>query len=835
MSASFLEKFKYRGASTEKSDGKTQNGHASNAENGGKRRNDPSTTECERLLEELQLRYSNVDKMLIQDMLVLHNWDREAAQKQLDIEHPVPKLAIADSGLDRNHSDDEEKPADGEESMLKKAQPGGVVLQKGRNTHKYAAINAAQRNEPAMSEGDANDDGDEIVRRRKKGKKSNFRKRARFEFSDDDNDEDESAAKKEKVYNNSDSDSEEEYIRPVSAEVTSIRKQVVDFLNEATRLEMEAVPTCSSKRVEKILSLRPIASYAEAVSGMSSTPGLSPEILNEIQSFLASRNIVTKLMNSCEGLVREMKSQVERIQQLKDMKVKEQPKIISEHLKLAPHQLIGINWMALLYEKGLNGILADEMGLGKTIQVVIYSGPQEDRKSLRLDVVNGRLSMNVILATYNTLASTPEDRGFFKKMEFVYAVFDEAHMLKNMNSQRFQNLIQIRSAFKLMLTGTPLQNNLIELMSLLTFTMPHLFSSKAHHMKSLFKGAKAVGGEETARTRYERERIKQAKAIMQPFVLRRLKADVLVNLPTKHDYLEKVEMTETQKQLYKKTVAAFKRSKAERRLEEDVNSEGSVLMQLRKAANHPLLLRTHYDDGRLRKIAEIICKQPSHHASTVPLVMEDMQMMSDFELHQLCIQFGKCLKKHLLPDEAIANSGKFLYLRKLIPSELARKNRVLIFSQFTMMLDIIERFLYIEGYNYLRIDGSTPVSDRQDLIDAFINDESIPVFLLSTKACGLGINLTAANVVVLHDIDFNPYNDKQAEDRCHRIGQTREVHIYRLVSKDTIEEGMHAVAQEKLLLEQRITANDNDATKEDQAVLGTLLKRALASDDGDDG
>ncbi|XP_022700088.1 SWI/SNF-related matrix-associated actin-dependent regulator of chromatin subfamily A containing DEAD/H box 1 homolog isoform X1 [Varroa jacobsoni] len=909
MSASFLEKFKYRGSSPGKSDDEKQtNVHASNGKDISGNRDYPTSAECESLLEQFQLKwvlshsskkalsnifitgthrikYPNIDKMVIQDTLISHNWNREAAQKQLDMDHPLPKLAyVGDAGpahdgpLDGNRQNE-----DGEATVLKKVQTVGraSMIIKGKNTHKYAAINAAQRDGQPLSGDNQDNDGDDIiVRKKKKNQKTkDTRKRARFEFSDDDGDKDEVAAKREKIYNSSDSDSESEQKYAVTTEVANVRKQVVDFLNDAPPLELGSVPTCSNKRIEKILSVRPFSTYAEAVSAMTSTPGLSPEILNEVQSFLASRNIVAKLMSSCEGLVREMKVQVETIQQLKEMKIKQQPKSVSDHLKLAPHQLIGINWMALLYEKGLNGILADEMGLGKTIQVVtfltwllergekgphlvvvpsstldnwhrefstwcpqlkvvIYSGPQEDRKALRLDVVNGRLSMNVILATYNTLASTPEDRGFFKKLQFVYAIFDEAHMLKNMNSQRFQSLIQIASSFKLMLTGTPLQNNLIELMSLLTFTMPHLFCNKTTHMKSLFKGSKTSGGEETARNVYERERIKQAKAIMQPFVLRRLKADVLGNLPTKHDNLEKVEMVEIQKQLYKKTVTAFKRSKAERRLDEDVNAEGSVLMQLRKAANHPLLLRTHYSDNRLRQMAKIICKQPSHKESTVSLVFEDMQVMSDFQLHSLCLQFGNCLKEYLLPDETITNSGKFKYLQEFIPSQLKQNNRILIFSQFTMMLDIIEKFLYIEKYNYLRIDGSTPVSDRQDLIDAFVNDENIPIFLLSTKACGLGINLTAANVVVLHDIDYNPYNDKQAEDRCHRIGQTREVHIYRLISKETIEEAMFAVAQKKLRLEQRITTDDGEGTKDeaqqDKAVLGQLLKRALGEDDQDE-
>ncbi|XP_028968151.1 SWI/SNF-related matrix-associated actin-dependent regulator of chromatin subfamily A containing DEAD/H box 1 [Galendromus occidentalis] len=795
-----------------------------------------SASDDEKVLQNFQRRFSDIDKMEIQDCLVRHNWDKEAAMKELDSEY----MKLVDKNKAKSTS---VSPITVSHNTAKLAHKRPT---KAKNSHKYAAINAAQRVETNTPSSPP----------------KRF-KRARFADSDD---EDESATKRDKVYMSSDSESEDERLAQPSSELAKIRKQVLEFLNEATEMELEAVPNLSKKRVEKILSMRPFSSYEATVKAMKSTSGLTPDILNNVQSFLSSRNIIAKLMTSCDGIVKQMRHQVERLHDKSTMSIRQQPSILSSHLKLAPHQLIGVNWMSLLHEKKLNGILADEMGLGKTIQVVaflahllekniqgphlivvpsstldnwhrefttwcptlkvvIYSGPQEDRKILRLDTVNNRISFNVIITTYNTLSSTPEDRGFFKKMQFTYAVFDEAHMLKNMMTQRYQSLMQINSNYKMMLTGTPLQNNLIELMSLLTFTMPNLFANKRDHMTSLFKGAKAGGDGDSARNKFERERINQAKSIMQPFVLRRLKSDVLNNLPTKHDVTEHVPLTEPQQKLYKKLVTSFKKTKVERR-EDDVNSEGSVLMQLRKAANHPLLMRTFYDDKKLARMAKIICKQRSHRDSSVECVIEDMEVMSDFELNALCGEFGECLDEFLLPDTLILDSGKFKHLQSLIKEHLEKKNRILIFSQFTMVLDIVEKFLHILKYNYLRIDGSTPVSDRQDMIDMFSNDETIPIFLLSTKACGLGINLTAANVVILHDIDFNPYNDKQAEDRCHRIGQTREVHIHRLVAKGTIEEAMHSIAQEKLKLEKRVTAEEDQ--NEEKVTMMKLLKQALA-------
>merc|ERR1719166_515277 len=156
-----------------------------------------------------------------------------------------------------------------------------------------------------------------------------------------------------------------------------------------------------------------------------------------------------------------------------------------------------------------------------------------------------------------------------------------------------------------------------------------------------------------------------------------------------------------------------------------------------------------------------------------------------------------------------------------------------------MVLDIMEQYLRIRGHKYLRLDGSTAVQERQAMIDTFNTDDSYFIFLLSTKAGGLGINLTAANTVILHDLDFNPYNDKQAEDRCHRLGQTKEVKIVRFTSEDTIEEGIHQVALEKLKLEQDVTGEtENDSKKKKdvarllKTALGVELKEKLIGDVG---
>ena len=269
-----------------------------------------------------------------------------------------------------------------------------------------------------------------------------------------------------------------------------------------------------------------------------------------------------------------------------------------------------------MHKQSLNGILADEMGLGKTIQtiaflahlkemgeegphlivvpsstlenwrkelelwapdikIVTYWGAQDERRHLRLQLVQDELDYDVILTTYNMVVSSPEDRVLFKKMEFCYVVFDEAHMLKNMASQRYEQLMKIRCSRKLLLTGTPLQNNLVELMSLLIFVMPGMFAKRKDQLKRMFSlFPKSQDDTERcqkilflqiffcnfsiSRTHYEKDRIAHAKRIMKPFFLRRLKVDVLTDLPNKVASVERVPMSQRQSELYYQLVTDYK-------------------------------------------------------------------------------------------------------------------------------------------------------------------------------------------------------------------------------------------------------------------------------------
>ncbi|CAN0060314.1 unnamed protein product [Bubo scandiacus] len=638
--------------------------------------------------------------------------------------------------------------------------------------------------------------------------------------------------------------------------------KILSFLQDASPSELTLIPQCSQKKAQKIIALRPFNSWEALFTKMTKTTGLSEDIVWNCKILLKERDVVLKLMNKCEDISNKLTKQVTRITEDGGCGWNiEQPSILNQSLELKPYQKIGLNWLALLHKHGLNGILADEMGLGKTIQaiaflaylyqegnrgphlivvpastldnwirevnlwcpelnVLFYYGSQEDRKHLRMDINNKVVDFNVIVTTYNCAISSSDDRGLFRRLKLNYAIFDEGHMLKNMSSVRYQHLMTINAKNRLLLTGTPVQNNLLELMSLLNFVMPHMFSSSTSEIRRMFSSKTKSAEEQSI---YEKERIAHAKQIIKPFILRRVKDEVLKQLPPKKDLIELCAMSENQEQLYCDLLNKLKKTINSNEKNSDM---GNVMMQLRKMANHPLLHRQHYTTDKLRAMSMLMLKEPTHCDANPDLIFEDMTVMTDFELHLLCKQYSHVSDFKLDMDQ-ILDSGKFRALERILSDLKEKGDRVVLFSQFTMMLDILEVFLKHWQHRYIRLDGKTQISDRIHLIDQFNTDMGIFVFLLSTKAGGLGINLTSANVVILHDIDCNPYNDKQAEDRCHRVGQTREVKVIKLISKGTIEESMLKISQQKLKLEQDMTAADSGEEGTIPADIATLLKASL--------
>lgn len=458
-----------------------------------------------------------------------------------------------------------------------------------------------------------------------------------------------------------------------------------------------------------------------------------------------------------------------------------------------------------------------------------YYGSQAERRSLRIQWGKGGLEgVDVLLTTYHMVASTPEERKMFRVTKMHYVIFDEAHMLKNMTTQRYIQLATINAECRLLLTGTPLQNNLLELMSLLCFVMPSMFANNTEDIKNLFQKTKQVKGEEL--TEFEKNQIEQAKQIMKPFLLRRLKDVVLTCLPEKKHIELKIPLIESQKENYMDLVQLHSSDDG---IVQATNEQTgiSIMMDMRKLANHPLLLRYYYSDEKVHEIADILSKHHDYKKNRNPqYVFEALAPLSDFQLYQTMKNYY--ITGFKIPDQNILDSGKFRELDRLLPNLKVDGHRVLLFSQFTMMLDILEEYLKIRKHKYLRFDGQTAVVERQEIIDEYTANDDIFIFLLSTKAGGMGINLVAADTVIIHDIDFNPYNDKQAEDRCHRMGQTKPVTIYRFIAEGTIEEGMLMVAKEKLNLEKEVTGEEGDSengesSEQDQKCMVRLLTMAL--------
>ncbi|KAI7863815.1 SNF2 family N-terminal domain-containing protein [Spinellus fusiger] len=455
---------------------------------------------------------------------------------------------------------------------------------------------------------------------------------------------------------------------------------------------------------------------------------------------------------------------------------------------LRDYQIQGLNWMIQLYENNINGILADEMGLGKTLQTISFlgflkhvrgiNGPHlvvvpkstlhnwhsefsqwipdfnafvfHGDKEKRNHLIKTRLQplqFEVCITSYETCLM---ERAQFKKITWEYIIIDEAHRIKNENSMLSQIMRILGSKNRMLITGTPLQNNLHELWALLNFLLPDVFSSS-----EVFDDWFEKQGAD------QKKVVEQLHKVLRPFLLRRIKSDVEKSLLPKKEINVYVRMTSMQRKWYQKI------------LEKDIDAvnggagiskrEGktrllNIVMQLRKCCNHPYLF-----DG----------------AEPGPPYTTDQHI--------------------------IDNAGKMMVLDKLLTRLKAQGSRVLLFSQMSRVLDILEDYCWWKGYEYCRIDGQASQEDRIEAIDDYNRPGSDKfIFLLTTRAGGLGINLTTADIVILFDSDWNPQVDLQAMDRAHRIGQTKQVYVFRFVTENAIEEKVLERAAQKLRLDQLV-------------------------------
>ncbi|XP_069481172.1 chromodomain-helicase-DNA-binding protein 2 isoform X2 [Ambystoma mexicanum] len=465
---------------------------------------------------------------------------------------------------------------------------------------------------------------------------------------------------------------------------------------------------------------------------------------------------------------------------------KQPPYIGGENLNLRDYQLDGLNWLAHSWCKSNSVILADEMGLGKTIQtisflsyqfhhnqlygpfllvvplstitswqrefeiwapdlnVVVYIGDLLSRNSIReyewIHPQTKRIKFNALITTYEIVL---KDKNVLGIINWAFLGVDEAHRLKNDDSLLYKTLIEFKSNHRLLITGTPLQNSLKELWSLLHFLMPEKFDSWED-----FEDDHGKGKENGYQTLHK---------VLEPFLLRRVKKDVEKSLPAKVEQILRVEMSALQKQYYKWILTRNYRALSK-------GTRGStsgflnIVMELKKCCNHCFLIKPPEDAEKETRL-------------------ESLQIL-------------------------IKSSGKLILLDKLLTRLHERGNRVLIFSQMVRMLDILADYLSIRRYPFQRLDGSIKGEIRKQALDHFNAEGSEDFcFLLSTRAGGLGINLASADTVVIFDSDWNPQNDLQAQARAHRIGQKKQVNIYRLVTKGTVEEEIIERAKKKMVLD----------------------------------
>uniref|UniRef100_A0A8C4V575 SWI/SNF related, matrix associated, actin dependent regulator of chromatin, subfamily a, member 2 n=1 Tax=Falco tinnunculus TaxID=100819 RepID=A0A8C4V575_FALTI len=509
---------------------------------------------------------------------------------------------------------------------------------------------------------------------------------------------------------------------------------------------------------------------------------------------------------------------------------------------LKHYQLQGLEWMVSLYNNNLNGILADEMGLGKTIQTIAlitylmehkrlngpyliivplstlsnwtyefdkwapsvvkisYKGTPAMRRSLVPQLRSGKF--NVLLTTYEYII---KDKHILAKIRWKYMIVDEGHRMKNHHCKLTQVLnTHYVAPRRILLTGTPLQNKLPELWALLNFLLPTIFKS-CSTFEQWFNAPFAMTGERVDLNEEETILIiRRLHKVLRPFLLRRLKKEVESQLPEKVEYVIKCDMSALQKILYRhmqaKGILLTDGSEKDKKGKGGAKTLMNTIMQLRKICNHPYMFQ---------HIEESFAEHLGYSNGVI----------NGAELYRA--------------------SGKFELLDRILPKLRATNHRVLLFCQMTSLMTIMEDYFAFRNFLYLRLDGTTKSEDRAALLKKFNEPGSqYFIFLLSTRAGGLGLNLQAADTVIIFDSDWNPHQDLQAQDRAHRIGQQNEVRVLRLCTVNSVEEKILAAAKYKLNVDQKVIQagmfDQKSSSHERRAFLQAILEHEEENEEEDE-
>ncbi|CEF98466.1 Helicase, C-terminal [Ostreococcus tauri] len=493
---------------------------------------------------------------------------------------------------------------------------------------------------------------------------------------------------------------------------------------------------------------------------------------------------------------------------------KPMPPEFKNGMSLREYQVTSFEWMVSNYYRGRNVILGDEMGLGKTAQcisvmeyvrknlmrrrqpmcvvaplttlghwkrevekwtdmnVIVFDGSAADREVCiehEFFVQGSRKpKFDVMLVSFDNVRRNIE---LLERFSFAMCVVDEAHKMKDVNSQTTIAVTSLRYDWLLLLTGTPIQNNIKEL-----YGMLHILDPRQFHSWEDFRDEFCDESGEVDATQ-----VMRLRDLLKPRMLRRMKEDV-EKIPAKEEVVVWVELTPQQRGYYRALYENQIHVLLEGSKVKSVPQLRNLSMELRKVCNHPFLCAGLEEDYTKKRLAA-------------------------------------CEENGIAPPSAlqllVEGSGKMSLLAKLLAKLKRDGHKVLIFSQFTMVLDLVQDFMSASGYECERLDGTTSAEDRQAGIDRFNTPGAGFAYLLSTRAGGMGITLTSADTAIIFDSDWNPQNDLQAMARCHRIGQTKEVKVYRFVTKDTYEQSLFETASRKYGLDEAILGGGDENGEEE--------------------